>query len=110
MVIQEWVRLREEMRADPTMIDHLYLDKGLSIRTISRVLGRNRATIYRRLEATGAYKGPGKGGPARKTHCTHGHDLDEWGVEIPKERGGGRYCRKCKQIADRAAWRRRNAK
>lgn len=84
---------------------HLYVDQHQTISQIAKATGLHRATVYRRLTDAKAYTGPGKSGPPRKERCVHGHSLAEWGRE--KQRGGGRFCLKCKREQDREGSKRR---
>lgn len=97
-------------KVSTTTVVHMYVDQKMRISQIAKATGLNRSTVYRRLEKAKVYTGPGVSGPARKDECDEGHDMAEWGVEIPKEKGGGRYCRLCKRKRDRESWRRRNKK
>lgn len=90
--------VQREMQADATLVPHLYVDKGWSIARIAQHTGLHRSTVYRRLEASGDYRGPGKPGAPRKTHCKRGHDLSVHGRE---RKSGGRECSECKRISQR---------
>ncbi len=82
--------------------------KGATITALSREFGCSRDRIDQILLSAGIHRVKGQKQPsmARAEKCQRGHDMDEWGVEIPKEKGGGRYCRKCKQMRQRVAWKR----
>ena len=79
-----------------------YVEEKWTITRIARVSGMSRNTVYRHLQKIGAYDPPGKRGAQRKEKCKRGHSMEEHGVEVPKARGGGRYCRRCKLLNERA--------
>jgi transposase len=73
--------------------------QGLRAVELAERTGLAVSTVYRRIERLGM--AAGKGGPPRITHCKRGHDMAVHGREIPKERGGGRYCSECKRMRER---------
>ena len=89
---------QRDMQADPSLVPHLYVDQKWPIAQIAQHTGLHRSTVYRRLEASGDYRGPGQPGAPRKERCIRDHSLAEWGV---LRKGGGRSCRRCKQIRER---------
>jgi transposase-like protein len=81
--------------ADEDMV-RLYVDEKWNVTRIAKQAGCSRDKVYRRLTQAGVHIRPDKPGAQRREKCGKGvHDMSVHGVELPKDKGGGRYCRAC---------------
>lgn len=97
--IQMVIEAARELREDKVVEA---FTSGKTITEIHREFGHSRDWVGRILKKRGVYEARPVASP--KPFCARGHDMAEFGVPIPKEKGGGRYCLECKRLRGRVEW------